>query len=120
MQKKRGEGGARPYISEPQRRRLIQDRAEDLRCWRAIAGVYQGEDSLSARLQEGWGGPAAESFLKTASLRTDREASANQEACRAPSPGPHASVSSAHSVLLSEPKLLLFHGVTFQRLLFVL
>lgn len=58
MQKKRGEGGARPYISEPQRRRLIQDRAEDLRCWRAIEGVYQGEGSPAAECGPGGvGGP---------------------------------------------------------------
>lgn len=60
------------------------------------------------------------------SLQTDRVGSANQGACRplCSCSGlflyPHSSVCCVHSLLLSEPKLLLFHGVSFQRLVFCL
>lgn len=70
--------------------------------------------------------PAAERFPKTGSLWADREGRANQGACRAvcscsgPLLFPHSRVYSIYSVLLLEPKLLLFHGVSFQRLVFCL
>ena len=72
------------------------------------------------------GRPAAEGLLKTGSLWTDREGSANQGplrpvcSCSGLFLYPRSSVYSVYSVLLLEPKLLLFHGVSFQRLVFCL